>query len=393
MTLEVARWEFFRFFKWKDQVISLLLLLVVGGGWWGARELAARSRGDDPEVAVLHPEVLPFELPPDSRIRIVPAAGRGEAALRDLVGTGELDGLLILRSMDEAELVVAKEPRWLGELEPALSAARQRARLAALRLTPTDLSDALAPFSVRVSVHEKGRPPTSLGDKILAAVLVGLMMMGVFLGLSLFLVGVTSEKQLRVTEQVVAAISPQTWMDGKLLGITFMTLATLANYCVSTVVLLVAGQALGLGLPKLPAAAADPALVAAFVILSLLGLLFWNAFFAAVAATINDPNTSSRTAMLFLPLVPVLCAFLALKDPDTAFLKALSLLPGTSSAVLPARLVLTDVAWWEVPVAVLLLLAAVALLRRAAGKVFALAMLMYGKEPTWREVWRWAREA
>ena len=61
--------------------------------------------------------------------------------------------------------------------------------------------------------------------------------------------------------------------------------------------------------------------------------------------------------------------------------------------MLPARLVLTDVAWWEVPVAVLLLLAAVALLRRAAGKVFALAMLMYGKEPTWREVWRWAREA
>ncbi len=392
MTLEVARWEFFRFFKWKDQVVSLLLLLVVGGGWWGVRELAAR-RGGTPEVAVLHPELLPFELPPDSRVRIVPAGGRSETALRDLVGAGKLGGLLILRSVDEAELVVAKEPRWLNELEPVLSAARQRARLAALNLAPGDLAGALAPFSVRVSVHEKGRPPTSLGDKILAAVLVGLMMLGVFLGLSFFLVGVTGEKQLRVTEQVVAAISPQTWMDGKLLGITAMTLATLANYCLSTVLLLVAGQALGLGLPKLPAAAADPGLVVAFVVLALLGLLFWNAFFAAVSATINDPNTSSRTAMLFLPLIPVLCAFLALKDPDTRFLQVLSLLPGTSSAVLPARLVLTDVAWWEVPVAVLLLLAAVALFRRAAGKVFGLAMLMYGKEPTWREVWRWAREA
>jgi hypothetical protein len=35
---------------------------------------------------------------------------------------------------------------------------------------------------------------------------------------------------------------------------------------------------------------------------------------------------------------------------------------------------------------------AVWLMRRAAGKVFHLGMLMYGKEPTWAEVRRWMRE-
>jgi hypothetical protein len=34
--------------------------------------------------------------------------------------------------------------------------------------------------------------------------------------------------------------------------------------------------------------------------------------------------------------------------------------------------------------------AAVLLLRLAAGRVFRIAMLMYGKEPTWSEVRRWA---
>ena len=64
----------------------------------------------------------------------------------------------------------------------------------------------------------------------------------------------------------------------------------------------------------------------------------------------------------------------------------------TSSAVLPLRLLLAEVAVWEVPVALVLLVATIWLCRRAAGKIFAVGMLMYGKEPSIREMWRWARE-
>ena len=56
-------------------------------------------------------------------------------------------------------------------------------------------------------------------------------------------------------------------------------------------------------------------------------------------------------------------------------------------------MVLTDVAWWELPVALLLLAAGTLLLRRAAGKIFAVGMLMYGKEARWSEIWRWVRAA
>jgi len=66
--------------------------------------------------------------------------------------------------------------------------------------------------------------------------------------------------------------------------------------------------------------------------------------------------------------------------------------PLTSSSVLPLRLLLAEVAPWEVPLALALLAGVIWVLRRAAGKIFALGMLMYGKEPTIREMWRWARE-
>jgi ABC-2 type transport system permease protein len=60
---------------------------------------------------------------------------------------------------------------------------------------------------------------------------------------------------------------------------------------------------------------------------------------------------------------------------------------------MPARVAITDVPAWELVLSALLLLGGTMLARRTAGKVFAVAMLMYGKEPSWGEIRRWARES
>ena len=117
----------------------------------------------------------------------------------------------------------------------------------------------------------------------------------------------------------------------------------------------------------------------------------WNTFFGLIAATIDDPNTSSRGSLMLLPAVPLAFAFLGLAQPDTLLMRVLSILPPTSPIILPLRLVLTEVAWWEVALALALLAVTIWLLRRAAGKVFALGILMYGKEPSWSETIWWIR--
>jgi ABC-2 type transport system permease protein len=82
-----------------------------------------------------------------------------------------------------------------------------------------------------------------------------------------------------------------------------------------------------------------------------------------------------------------------LRNPDSALMRVMTFVPGCSSAALPARMVVSEVPAWQVPISVALLAAGIWVLRRLAGKVFAAGILSYGKEPSLREVARWLREA
>ncbi len=57
---------------------------------------------------------------------------------------------------------------------------------------------------------------------------------------------------------------------------------------------------------------------------------------------------------------------------------------------MPIRLFIGEVAWWELIVCLALLVVGVGLLRRVAGRIFAAGIMLYGKEPTWVEILRWA---
>lgn len=49
--------------------------------------------------------------------------------------------------------------------------------------------------------------------------------MGVFLGLACQFIAINGEKNLRITGVIVSAVSPQTWIDGKILGLLFFAIA------------------------------------------------------------------------------------------------------------------------------------------------------------------------
>lgn len=388
VVLQVARWEFSRFFKIRDVITTIVLFALFGGVAIGVKNLL--SAAEDPaRVAVLQGQLLPFQMPEGSSVVLESASPGDEDSLREAVSDDELDGLLILESPDRATLVVAETPSWQEELVAALTAARRETRIVESGLSERQLAEVLAPFHIEME-SDSTSAEGAIRNLIGAGAVLGLMLMGLFLGTAYLFTTITGEKTQRVSEQIVAAIPIQTWVDGKILGqslLAFSSMGTiLLGYFVTDGLLKLMGEGMGLRFDF-----GDPGRLALFVLLALLGFFFWFSFFAAVAATIDDPNSSARSGFLLLPGLAFAVGFTALKSPDNPVVRVLSLLPVTSPTTLSARLAIDRVAAWEVALAILLLLAGIWVVRRAAGRIFELSILMYGKEPTWGEMLRQAK--
>ncbi len=390
MLWEITRWELLRWLKIKDLIRTLVISSVLGLALWGGLAWIETYDGGV-KIAVFGLETLPFELPEGSDLEIDGSRWDNETEALQALEAREIDAVLRLGSADAAELVVTREPVWKSDLETALSAARRQLKLRASGLEPGQLADLVAPIEMTTIYHETANPPSSFEDKVAAGLLLGLMMLGVFTGIAYQFIVITGEKQLRVTEQVVSAITPQMWIDGKILGISLLAFFTTATYVVSALVFVILSRVFGEGI-EVPLKIGEPGLWIGLSLLAVGGFLMWNTFFGLIAATTDDPNTSARGTFMLLPLLPLAIAFLGMARPDTLWMRILSILPPTSPTLLTMRLVLTDVPWWEVALSLALLALATWLLRRAAGKVFALGILMYGKEPSWRETLRWIRE-
>jgi ABC-2 type transport system permease protein len=382
--LIVAAWEFRRYFKWKDQLIGLVSFLVIGLIWYGASRLA-QARGRTMTVALVE---LQLVAPPSGRVRFVPAA-EDSLARAEALRRGDVHGILRRAADGTFHLLVEKDPRYRNELAAILADTVRRERLAASGIGPADLAQVLTPPALEVTFSDPGRARRGRGEMIVAGALIAVMLVAVFTSMAYLLAGITGEKQLRVTESVVSAISPQAWIDGKVLGLSGYALTGVANMAIGGAVI---GIAATLATDfSLPAAAVRPGVLLVLLLYSVLGLLLWNSFFAAVASTIDDPNTSSRTSLMMLPALPQLVALAVFRDPDSIVSRGLALFPLTSVPALPVRLVLSDPHPLEIAGSVALLAGAIWLTRRLAGRIFEVGMLLYGKEPTWREISRWAR--
>jgi ABC-2 type transport system permease protein len=388
---EIARWEFGRFFKLKQQLIGLVIGVVIGLATIGIGQWVKRSDKKPVKVVVMENVTLALTTPPGSRLNFLPVNGRSVAQLKtEALDKKKIDGILTAKGAG-LELIVTKEPIWQDELKQIIAAAQLQQRLAARNVPPEAMGTLFAPPEIALTYHDPDGQ-ANRGARTLAMVFIGLMLYGVFTGNAYLFTGITGEKQNRVTEQVVAAVSPQTWIDGKLLGLLGVALGNLffTGLLVSGFIIvpqLIRGN-FSFALPVV-----RPELALLLGAAALLGYLFWFAFFAAISATIDDPNNSARSVFLFVPFLPLSLAFAALNNPDTPAMQFLSLLPFTSPTVLPARLLVGNVPAWEIVLSLLLLAGSVWLLRRAAGKIFGMGVLMYGKEPTMREMLRWAWQA
>jgi ABC-2 type transport system permease protein len=126
------------------------------------------------------------------------------------------------------------------------------------------------------------------------------------------------------------------------------------------------------------------------------GYLFYSALFAAVGSAVNEDPQEAQSLMLPITL-PVVFSFVIMtvvvQDPSGPLATWASIIPFSSPIVMMARIpsgVPGTVPYWQLGLSMVFLVLGFLGTTWLAGKIYRIGILMYGKKPSWKIMWKWA---
>ncbi len=227
---------------------------------------------------------------------------------------------------------------------------------------------------------------------------------------------VIEEKNSRVVEVIISSVKPMQLMIGKILGTALVALTQFAIWIALTLCLMMIYQKFTLndiesiqniqqGIDKIP----DPDrlnqtievlfslnysfIITTFLLFFTLGYLFFSSFFAAIGSAVD--NETETQQFTFLAIAPLMIggygSFTSLMtNPEGNILAALSLFPMTSPVAMVIRSPY-EVPFWQWVLAVFLLIGATIGMIYIAAKIYRTGILMYGKKPSFKEIYKWLK--
>ncbi len=215
-----------------------------------------------------------------------------------------------------------------------------------------------------------------------------LLAMCILAGGQYLLQGLSEEKESRILESLLCALSAEDLLAGKLLGLGAAGFTLVAAWMVSGVAL--GSPMMAMAQFKLPAL-----LLVLAVAYFLLGYLFYGSIMTGIGAVTNNMREAQQFSMMFsfANFVPFILLTTLMAHPDGALAVGLSLFPPTAPTTMMFRLgsPAADVPFWQVALSLALLAASGWLVLRGSARVFRIGLLMYGKTPNLPEILRWAR--
>jgi ABC-2 type transport system permease protein len=203
---------------------------------------------------------------------------------------------------------------------------------------------------------------------------------------------VNEEKVSRVVEVVLSSVSPSELMAGKIVGSAIAGFTQMFIWLIP-VVLVVSGS-----VPLLLVFSDLDIQLGFFMLLYfllnyLIGVLTFLSIFSAFGAMFDNPQDaqSSMFPVMLLIIVPFFLAFSVVNNPTSMLGIVGSLLPFFSILVMPARMVLIDVPFWQFVLAILVNLVTLYFVVILCGKIYRFTILMTGKRPSWKEIFKWMR--
>ncbi len=302
-----------------------------------------------------------------------------------------------------------------------------------IRLEDNEVSDAIiAIFEERPALENRRLNEAGVDEQSNAFLSsIGGILIGVFIFIGLFGYGailmrsVIEEKTSRIVEIITSSVKPIELMLGKLLGVCLVALTQfslwIATYAGVTILAAPVAQffinqrmgdlqnslssmdATGtaanvpsdIDLSFLEQFSIDPLFILYFFVFFVLGFLMYSSIFAAIGAAVDSEQDSQQfmTPVMLPILLGYMLNFRIAEAPDSTFAIIASLFPLTSPINMVTRMLVSNVPLWEVVLSILLLILSLIGMLLLAARIYRTGILMYGKKPTFKELFKWVRQA
>ncbi|MBP6588386.1 MAG: ABC transporter permease [Flavobacterium sp.] len=246
-----------------------------------------------------------------------------------------------------------------------------------------------------------------------------LIMMFIIIYGNMVMRSVIEEKTNRIVEIIISSVKPFQLMMGKIIGTSLAGLLQFFIWAILGLVLMVAASTF-FGVDASPTAKIPPSVVKeahqefavmaqmyvrelwglpiatilfSFVIYFIGGYFLYSSFYASIGAAVDSETDSQQFLLpIIMPLVLAVYIgfFTVINNPHGTVATVFSMVPLTSPIVMLMRIPF-GVPWWQIVLSITILFATFFFVVWFASKIYRVGILMYGKKPTWRELYKWLK--
>ncbi|UJL46184.1 ABC transporter permease [Virgibacillus sp. NKC19-16] len=235
---------------------------------------------------------------------------------------------------------------------------------------------------------DTGMAADNLMERIVpGAFAMAIMLSIVLTGMAIFQ-SASQEKKDKIAEIILSSLTPGELMQGKIVGYFVLGLIQVVVLTVFILPVLV----WQIDVPILEYLFVPELLL--LIAIAILGYLLFASIFVGIGATMSDVSTAGnfQGMVMMLPFLPAIFIGPVISDPSGFVAQLGTYIPFTSPGVLLLRLsLLEEWPWMEILIAIAILVVSVWVFMKLAGKIFKTGILMYGKNATPGEIWKWIR--
>jgi ABC-2 type transport system permease protein len=246
-----------------------------------------------------------------------------------------------------------------------------------------------------------------------------LIMMFIVIYGNMVMRSVIEEKTNRIIEIIISSVKPFQLMMGKIIG---TSLAGILQFLIWTILglTLMFSVSMFFGINTTPSSNIPPemlhsaqqefgsvaqlyfnellnlpiaTLLVCFVIYFIGGYFLYSSFYAAIGAAVDNETDSQQFLLpIILPLIlgVYIGFFTVMNDPHGTVATVFSMIPLTSPIVMLMRIPF-GVPWWQIVISITILFGTFFFVVWFASKIYRVGILMYGKKPTWKELYKWLK--